>query len=240
MTLLTICQDIARDIPVDIPTQVFGNDSDDTAKLLFSSANNAGKWLAKRHNWVDMVKEYTFSTVASQTDYDLPSDFKYIVNQTLWDRSNYEEIRGPLTPQEWQRYQSSVLADTITTWKKYRIRDVSGTKKFSIHPTPDAIESLVFEYQSSSWCESSVGTGRSAWGADSDVGVISEELIYLEARWRVLNRLGLSYQEEKMEARREIDIAVAREAGAKKLYLSTTKDIRLLGPENVPDTGYGV
>ena len=239
MTLLTICQEVARDIPIEVPNQVFGNDSDETAKLLYSSANRAGKWLSTRTNWVDMVKEYTFSTVASQEDYDLPSDFKFIVNDTLWDRSNYESIRGPLNPQEWQRYQSSVLADTITTWKRYRIRDVSGTKKFSIHPVPDAVENLVFEYLSTSWCESAASVGQNAWLADSDTGVIDEELIYLETRWRVLNRLGLSYAEEKQEARTQIDIAVSREGGAKKLNLSSSRNIRLLGPENVPDTGFG-
>ena len=135
MSLLTICQDLARDVPVDAPSIVVGN-SDDTARLMLASCNDAGKWLSRRWDWTYLVKEYTFSTVASQEDYDLPSDFRFLVNQTLWDRSNYEEMRGPLTPQDWQEHKSSVLASTVTTWKKFRIRDVSGTRKFSIHPTP--------------------------------------------------------------------------------------------------------
>ena len=161
MSLLTICQDLARDVPVDAPSIVVGN-SDDTARLMLASCNDAGKWLSRRWDWTYLVKEYTFSTVASQEDYDLPSDFRFLVNQTLWDRSNYEEMRGPLTPQDWQEHKSSVLASTVTTWKKFRIRDVSGTRKFSIHPTPDAVDSLVFEYLSNSWCESSAAVGQTS------------------------------------------------------------------------------
>ena len=75
--------------------------------------------------------------------------------------------------------------------------------------------------------------------ADSDVGVLDEYLIYLEAKWRLLNRMGLPYQEEKAEARQVIDNAIARDGGAKKLWLAGKRQYQLLGPQNIPDTGFG-
>src|SRR5919108_5918930 len=120
MTLLSICQGVTNDIGISKPTTIISN-TEETARRLLGAAQAAGKSLAKAHNWLALVTEYTFSTVDSTEDYDLPSDFSHLENQTLWDRTNFEEMRGPLSAQQWQEYKSSILASTVTTWKKYRI-----------------------------------------------------------------------------------------------------------------------
>lgn len=238
MTLLSICQEVTDDIGLAKPTIIVGN-SDETARRLLAQSQSALKSLGKAHNWLSLVTEYTFSTADGTDDYALPSDFSRLENQTLWDRSNFEELRGPLTPQEWQEYKSSILASTITTWKKYRIRNVSGNVRFSLHPTPDAIETLVFEYVSKNFCESAGGTGQSVWEADTDVGVIDEDLLFLGTRWRMMRRLGISYEEERIEYEREVATAWARDGGAPVLSLVGRREYHLLGPENIPETGYG-
>lgn len=238
MTLLTMCQQAANSIPVSAPSGVVGN-TNETAVLLLASAQDEGNALARRYNWLSSVTEYTFATVASQEDYSLPSDFKNLVNNTLWDRDNYENIRGPLSPQQWQEYKSSVLATTNTVWKRFRIRNVSGATKFSIHPTPDAAETMVFEYVSANWCESSGGTGQSAWAADTDVGILDEYLMGLGIKWRLLNRLGMAYDEEKEEYEREVSVAIARDGGAPVINLTGRSRYHLIGPGNVSDTGFG-
>lgn len=239
MSLLTICQSAARMVPIAAPATIIDN-ANETAQLLLSCAQAEGKALCRRHNWLSLVTEHTFSTVASQEDYDLPSDFKHLVNQTLWDRGNFESIRGPLSPQQWQEYKSSVLATTNTVWKRYRIRNVSGDVKFSIHPVPDSVETLVFEYVSGNWCESSGGAGRSEWQADSDVGVVDEYLMELGVKWRLLNRLGMAYDEEREEYENEVAKAIARDGSSQILNITGRNRYHLIGPENVPDTGFGV
>lgn len=238
MTLLSICQDVANDIGIASPTLIVGS-SEETAKRLLSQSKAALKSLGKAYNWLSLQTEYTFSTVVDQEDYDLPSDFDRLINDTLWDRTNFEELRGPLSPQQWQEYKSSVLASTVTTWKKYRIRNVSGTVKFSIHPTPDAVESLVFEYVTQNFCETAGGTGQATWQADTDVGIVDEDLIFLGTRWRMMRRLGMSYEEEKAEYDNELDQAISRDGGAPMLKLYGRDRYRLIGPDNVPDTGFG-
>lgn len=238
MSLLSLCQDVTDDIGLAKPTIIVGN-TDETARRLLAQAKAALKSLGKAHNWLSLVTEYTFSTAASTADYSLPSDFDRLENQTLWDRTNYEELRGPLSPQEWQEYKSSILASTVTTWKKYRIRNVSGTVQFSIHPTPDAVESLVFEYISANFCETAGGAGQTTWAADTDVGIVDEDLLFLGIRWRMMRRLGMSYEEERMEYEREVAQAWSRDGGAPVLSLVGRREYHLLGPENIPETGYG-
>lgn len=242
MTLLTICQNVANQIPVESPTVVSGS-SNKTAKLLLSCAQSAGKSIARKkgkQHWLELVSEYTFSTVADQEDYDLPSDFFDLEDQTLWDRTNFWEIKGALSPQDWQAYKSSVLGDTATIRKRFRIRNVSGTRKFSVHPTPGAAETLVFEYVSKNWCESSGGTGQDSWQADTDIGIIDEYLIELDTKWRFLARSGMVYAEEKLEAEREISNALARNGGTRILKLSGRSEGRIIDTGNIPDTGFGV
>ena len=239
MSLLSICQDVADDIGISKPTIIVGN-TDQTATRLLAQAKAALKSLGNKYSWLSLVTEYTFSTVASQEDYDLPSDFARLENQTLWDRTNFEELRGPLSPQQWQEYKSSILASTVTVWKKYRIRNVSGSVKFSIHPTPDAADDLVFEYVSANYCQTSGGTGQTTWTADTDVGVVDEDLIFLGTRWRMLRRLGMSYAEEQAEYENELEMAISRDGGAAVLSLDQGPFYRLLSPyDNIPDTGYG-
>ena len=239
MSLLTICQQVANDIGISKPITIVGN-PDQTAVRLLAQATVALEELGRAYNWLELVTEHPFSTVASQDDYSLPSDFSRLVNQTLWDRSNFEEIRGPLSPQQWQEYKSSVLASTATIWKKFRIRNVSGTTYFSIHPTPDAVESLVFEYSSKNFCESAGGTGQATWAADTDVPVLDPNLVFLGTRWRVMRRIGMSYADERDEYERELDKAKARNGGAPILSTEANNFFRLISPrDNIPDTGFG-
>lgn len=240
MSLLTLCQQVARLIPTNVPTVLVGN-TEKTASLLLACAQEEGEALNRRPEsyWTSMVKEHTFATVNGTADYDLPSDFRYLVDGTVWDRDNFWDMRGPLSPQEWQMYKSSVLGSTVTTRKRYRIRNVSGTVKFSIDPTPTSADDLVFEYVSTNWCKSSGGTGQSSWLADSDTGVLDEYLIRLGVRWRILERLGMDWDAAYQEYEREVNTALGRDAGAPALKLSARVGINLIGASNVPDTGFG-
>lgn len=239
MSLLTLCQNAINGIPLKAPTVIVGN-TEETAKLALISAQQEGKSLMRRHNWVSLQTEYTFSTAASTEDYSLPSDFNRLINETLWDRTNYTQTRGGMSPAEWQEYKSSVLSSTVTNWKRYRIRNVSGTVKFSIFPTPDAVESMVFEYISENFCTDSGGTGQNAWAADDDAGVLDEYLMELGVRWRMLSRLGMAYDEEREEYEKEVRQAIARDGGAPTLSITGRRSFSLIGPANVPDTGFGV
>lgn len=238
MSILSICQDVAKSIPIEAPSILVGS-SEETSILLLQCCSTAGRSIMKAHNWTSLITEYAFSTVASQEDYSLPSDFDRLENQTLWDRDNYEAIRGPLTPAEWQEYKSSVLSNSATIWKRYRIRNVSGSTVFSIFPTPTAVESLVFEYLSKNWVESSGGTGQSSIADDTDVPVVDDWLLELGTKWRLLKRMGMDYMDEKVEYDNELRMAIARDGGAKVLNLAGRRKYNLIGPQNVPDSGYG-
>ena len=239
-TLLTICQNVANAIPLAKPLAIVGS-SNDTARLLLAMANQEGQSLYRHFNWSALNTEYTFTTTAGTADYALPSDFGRVENSTVWDRSNYEETRGPLTPQEWQAYKSSILGNTPATWKKWRIRNVSGTRVFSLYPTPtDSGETLVFEYISKNWCASSGGTGQDAFSADSDTFLLDDHLLEMGVLCRILKRMGFAYEDELTEYQMLLDAAVARDRGSRVLAVGGQRhNVHLIDGSNIPETGFG-
>jgi hypothetical protein len=309
MTLLSICTQIANDIPLAAPTSIVGN-SDETAIRLLASAQNAGEALARKPQggWIAMIKEFDFTTSAvapqagtianvggfgvisglastagivagtwygfgngcpnnsiitavtissvtinqpatftgsgiynfGKSDYDLPADFERVIDSTMWDRSRYWQMRGPLSPQQWQLYKSSIIGQA-SIQRRFRFRKVAGATRFSIDPVPtDNGSPLVFEYVSNGWCQSAGDVPQNSWLADTDTGILDEYLLMLGTRWRVLRRLGFSYNEELDEYEREVSKAIAADGGAAILSLVPRSGYHLLDPySNVPETGFG-
>jgi hypothetical protein len=233
-----------------------------------------------------------------QSDYVLPTDFQRPVDDTFWDRSKFWEMRGPLSPQQWQLYKSSRIGNA-TIQQRFRFRNIrdlatgnSLGQMLSLDPTPlggtpagdtgfaigisavgigalgaagdntgftigsSAIgigsigESiapdltlfggqLVFEYVSNGWCQSSAGVPQTRWTADTDTGIIDEHLMTLGLIWRMQRRLGLSSAEEQDEYERAVSRAISADGGAPVLNMTPRGLFPLLGPYNIPETGFG-
>lgn len=180
-----------------------------------------------------------------QSDYPLPSDFERAIDNTFWDRSRYWSMRGPQSPQQWQIYKSSVIG-RASIQRRYRFRSIrNGTgspvgQYLSIDPLPlDNGSQLVFEYVSNGWCESIAGVPQNQWQADTDTGILDEYLLKLSLKYRLLRRLGLSYSEELDEYERQVDKAVAQDGGSATLDMTPNNTLSLIGPWNLPETGFG-
>lgn len=317
MSLLSICQSVASQIPIAVPSSIVTNTSDENAVLLLGLANRAGEALARKpdQGWVDMVREFDFTTAATpsnisgsiantgpsgvaqvsgltlggvvqantwwafgtgvpndaivtavtnadpnsvltlnapatqtgagqftfgQSDYALPSDFKTPVDNTFWDRSRFWSMRGPMSPQQWQLYKSSVIG-RASIQRRFRFRrSPTAGMVLSIDPVPtDNGSALVFEYVSNAWCQSSGGTAQTSWQADTDVGILDEYLIELGLLWRVLRRKGLSYADELDEYETEVAKAMSKDGGAAILDLTPPDRLTLIGPWNLPETNFG-
>jgi hypothetical protein len=181
--------------------------------------------------------------VFGQLAYALPADFNRTITDTEWDRSRRWPLVGPRSPQQWQLYKSGLIG-SATFQRRWRIKAlvVAGVvgKYFVLDPTPtDNGSVIVFEYVANSWCQSAGGVAQTQWQFDSDTGLLDENLIGLEARWRFLNRLGLAYAAERDEAETEIAKAFANDGGMPILSVAPRNTGTLIGPQNIPDTGFG-
>ena len=114
--------------------------------------------------------------------------------------------------------------------------DTDPERLVVIDPTPTAVEARVFEYRSSHWCQSSGGTGQAAWAADTDTGILDEDLLELDLLWRYLRRRGISYVDERKDAEDAIEQALAQDGGMRTLK---PEEPAVIGAFNLPEAGFG-
>lgn len=171
-----------------------------------------------------------------QFAYPVPGDFERAIDNTMWDRTRYWQMRGPLSPQQWQFYKSSVFS-RATIQRRIRFKRLANDAvNLLIDPVPsDNGSDLVYEYVSNGWCQSASGNPQNEWQADDDTGILDEYLIRLGMKWRALDRLGVDYSSALDEYERECGKAVAQNGAAATLNLTAGFQPYLLGPWSVQD-----
>lgn len=223
MSLLTLIQNVATEVGISSPSSVIGN-NDTQIQQLLQLAQQEGRLLASRGRWSALTKgaAFTLSLAADQgklqnggTAVVSDGDFDYMTNDTMWNDTTTLPILGPVSSRQWQTLQ---VFPVTGPYQQFMIR---GNNLF-IDPVPTSADTVVFDYQSTWWCEDSGGQGQDSWQDDSDVGRLDEKLMRLGILWRWLRRKGQDYSEEFAEYERQVLDALARDGGNEVMNLSTT------------------
>lgn len=233
MSLLTMIARVcnAPGVGLPVPAQVVGSADAGVLELL-ELANQEGEELARRADWPVLIAEQVFTTIASAAQAGaIPADFQRFVNGTWFNRTTSRKLVGPLTPEQWQRLQANGANGVAT--QAFRRRGLS----LLIAPTPPAGQSIAFEYLSKNWCQSSGGTGQSAWAADSDSGVLEERLMALGIIWRWRKAKGFSFSDALDTYNGEVEKEAARAPGAPALSL-TARPVGALAGANIPEENW--
>jgi len=226
MSLLTICQNATDEVGLKRPSSIIGSTNQVSIRCLRYANREGRNFVRKSFDY--LIKEHTFDTEADKQAYDNPSDYDHFVPFTNWNRTTSRRMYS-IYPQFWQQLQSGLA--TVSINDQFRIR--GADREFLVEPTPTSVQTMSFEYVSKNYCEDAGGTGQSVWQADTDVGVLDEELFELGLIWRLLNRMGLPYAEEKAEYQNTMNTAIAQILPKK---VSTNGNIP--PPQNIPDANY--
>jgi hypothetical protein len=226
MSLLSMIQSVAKEIAITSPSSVIGNTDKQIIQLL-QLAQTEGDELLSRHMWTAAQKEFTFtqSAAASQGAVAtiIGSDFDYILNDILWNRTTQLPVLGPLAARDWQAIQAFPVTGP---YPQYRIN--GGIMYFT--PTPsNATDTIAGEYKSKNWCESSGGTDQDSWQDDTDVGLLDERLMRQGILWRWYHAKGLDYAEHFNTYERRVADAIARDGGRRTLRLDAGRSDRIPG-----------
>lgn len=308
MSLLSICQAVARKIKIEVPSSIIGNTGEEAA-LLLQCAQDEGEALARRPQggWINSIKEFDFQTLSlgpfsgtvantgpngvaqitglssttgiladtfgvagtglqynsvvksvdsatavtltlpaspagaatdlmfGQFAFQTPADFERPIDNTMWDRTRYWPMNGPLSPQLQQFFKSSIYSNA-TIQRRFWFQRINGIVYFVINPLPtDNGSQLAYQYVSSAWCQSSLGVPQNEWLADNDTGILSEYIMRLGVTWRALDRLGVDYSSALDDYTREVNKAVAQDGGGQTLRIVPSAQPFLLGPWSVQD-----
>lgn len=209
MNLLAIVRAACAELSLPQPSAVVGA-TDQTSVLMLALANSEGRDLSRRYPWQALVREATFTTLAAESQGTLASIIgsellRYIVNDTIWNRTTGDPVIGPRSGPVWQGYKATTFASPFA---EYRI--IGNTLKFL--PAPTAGQTCAFEYVSRYWCTDSTGaTPRDAFAADTDLTLVDDELVLSGLLWRWRKAKGFDYADEHMHYERQVADAMARD-----------------------------
>lgn len=195
---------------------------------------------------IDSSTQVTIDTVCTVTsssasmtfginNYAIADDLAYFLTQTFWDKSYRWQLLGPLEAQE-----KNVI--------KYGLSPVGPRRRFwimnnrmYIDPVPtNTTDQIAYDYLSTTWCTSAVGTAQTKWGADTDTYYLDEDCFILGLKYRFLRAKGFDYTEEFDTYEKACNRAMGRDGAGRDLPLNAqSQGINLLSSANVPDTGYG-
>jgi hypothetical protein len=228
MTILSIVSDACDRLGLTRPTSIITS-SDPNVRVLLGLAQEEGKSLAKRHDWQALQAEHTFATADGTASYALPSGFRYIIKDTVFNRTRRRRMVGDLTPDQWQQTQASLVTQVNPA---FRIR----TSLFYISPTPTSVETVAYEYLSKNWCQSNAAAAQSAWAADTDTGLLDEDLMILGVVWRFKQAKGLDYAESMTNYEVEVNKAIMNDGARIRIDTSCMEMDRIPRAPQTPET----
>lgn len=186
---LQIIQDAMGRLGLNQPTAVISS-TDPAVLQMLSLLNEEGVELAERCTWQALNNTSQFTTVAAEiqgTIEGLAPGMRYILNDTIWNRTLRRPIFGPLSPQEFQQQKAMFINGP---WNQYRIYG----NNLTIFPIPVAGNTCNFEYVTRYWSTDVTGTtGKEYFSADSDITLLDSNLMTLGLIWRWREAKGLLF-----------------------------------------------
>lgn len=213
---------------VDRPTSLISSPSD-TSQRFLALFRREGFNFINNYHIQELVKSYSFPTVAATQNYALPSDLAYLKNITGWNNSKRFLLNGPLTPREWTQVTQYGTFSSYTYF--YRIQN----KTISLYPIPSAVDTISFEYQSNEWVVDSVGVRQSDILDDTDEPYVDNEILALGLKWRYLKSVGLPYDEDYNEYKNYLNERFSKQFTARELYTDNfSSPFAVVIPETIP------
>lgn len=229
-----ILNQVGAELGLDPVTDPFAS-SDQSYRQLRYLINTAGEELSQLHPWEFLRKEHPIVTNGDES-YPLPADFLYLINQTVWDRTNDRGIEGPLNPQDWAYLKGNPLVGSTLTYAFRLMAD-----KISFYPTPNG-PSFAFEYINRNWVlDSTTGTtyvDKIAIGADEPL--FNRTLLGRMVKVKFLEAKGFDTTKAQADLDQAFSLLIARNKAAPILSTKAgRRDYPYLSSGNVPETGFG-
>ena len=222
MPLLQIIQHVCKRQNIPVPTTALGSGQDQVVQLIGLLEEECND-LASRHDWQALTFEAAHTTVAAEDQGAISTiaanGFRYIKNNTIWDRTRRLPVYGPMSGQNWQAVKAIAV-----NGPNYQFR-IRGGKLLS-NPAPTAGNNWRFEYVSHNFIIDPNGiTYKQYFTNDDDALLLPENLLIMGLRWRYLREKGMDYAELFRIYEMQVKDAMGRDAGKPTLNMGEGRDV---------------
>jgi hypothetical protein len=237
VSLLTTIQYACGRFGVPVPASVLGTTDSQVLQML-RLLEEEGNDLSMRGEWEQLTLEASHATTAVEDQGALTgiatNGFRYIKNDTIWDRTDRLHVLGPVSSVNWQ-----ALKAVVTTGPRYQFRIRGG--KLLVNPAPTAGHEWKFEYISKNWILGADGTTyKQYFTLDTDTILLPEDLVLMGLRWRWKKEKGLDYAEDFRTYEMQVTQQLGRNGGKPVIYMDGPS---WYGPRPgvwVPDGSWGL
>lgn len=231
---LDILKQVAGELGLPRPNTIVGIEDIQSVQLL-SLLNSSGNELMIYYPWEQFAKEWVFTTIPGQSDYDLPSDWNYFRDQTQWDRTDHWPLLGPKSAQEWAWLKGSLVA----ALPRQRFR-VSGDK-FKLHPTPGSPGvTMAMEYITKAWVRTTGAALVDMITLDADVVLFNPWMVIKYVKYKFYDLKGFPTTGVQADFLRVFNSVTGKDVGAKILSLAPRPTSEYIGPWSVPDGSWPI
>lgn len=234
----TVINDAAVELGLQSVSDPFDS-TDPNMVLLCSLLKSSGRALMRDHSWSHLRTTYSFFLTPGITEYALPESYVRIIDNTAWDRTEQRPLRGPIGPELWAELQAAPSSGVVGV--SYRI--FGG--KIHVYPTPAEAVQLAFEYVSRYWVGPSDATTPADALADT-VGSSTDMLFFdsllLVRKLKVLFReaKGFDSSAARADYNETLSGVLGGDGAAPTLRIAGGgSGTRIIGPSNIPETGFG-
>lgn len=214
--------------------------SDPAFVQLVQLLTSAGRELYGMHEWNTLNKTYSLTTHSVDSgNYDLPTDFGYMIDQTGWNPTNRLPLGGPLTPQNWEYLVSTGLAAN-TIYVSFKINQ--GQFQILPQPPPEG-EVITFEYISRNWV---AVTAAPTVPAQDNVRIATDVVLYEPIlivkflKLRFLEAKGFDTTAAAGQFLNMFNSYTDKDVSAQTLNMARMRVFPYLGWRNIPETNYGL
>ena len=237
MTMLSTIQHFCRRTNITVPSTVYGT-TDSQVLQAMALLEEEGNDLASRGSWQGITLEASLTTAATESQGAMSTiatnGFRYIKNDTIWDRTNLLPVCGPMDSKSWQATKA-----LVSTGPKYRFRIRGGN--LLVTPTPTAGYSWYFEYVSQNWILGADGTTyKQYFTLDTDTILLPETLVMMGLRWRWKKEKGFDYAEDMRTYEMQVKDALGRDGGKQVLSMDCAQNNGPRPGVFVPDMSWSV
>lgn len=145
-TILEIIGEAAEGIRQPAPSTL--NSTSRDARNWIKAANAAGQEIRDKYIWPFLSKDFLITTSATVKSYSMPEDFNRSIFDTFWQKGQFRQMLGPITPREFVAQQNGVA--TVFPYFQFRFSGV-GTNNIEVLQDPGTGQQIVFRYQSRNW-----------------------------------------------------------------------------------------
>lgn len=244
MTLLTMCNRVLTLNGFPALLSIVGSDNPGAIQIL-SIANAELRALSEAFDWPQLEVEHEFTTVADQSVYDWPADFRKVSPTSVFDANAYYRIKGSTDIQLWNRYKYGLLGSV--SHQRYRLGyrtelgdNEVGVPTLEFTPAPTDVRDVVALYFTNKYARNATSNAVSEmYEADTNVSRLPERLIELGVGWRLRRAKGLDYSAELAEYNNTVGQQFAAYKGSSDVPVGAIPAYEGLTDGYVPDNGFG-